>query len=451
MLSYTCPHCAAVRQGRASPHSSAGPIARGQAQLRIPRLPVRDPFDLADPAWPLRARRRNSSRCSTRCSPTSRRWTAAGASDRGQACWRRPAPRPTDRDQLRDRSRLCRPRRRAAAWRRARAQAVPRQRSAGVDADRRDAPTPPIDGNIRSAARPTFVVNGTKADERRMTGRRLSRCLRRHRRLNLSPQGSSRHEDPSRLLAALPCCWRSPLAAGAGSATPTAPTPAAPVAADQAAPAGTAWVDTVAKTPEGGYADGQSRRAAQAGRIWHRAPARYCAKFDAGRRPGARGNYIAAGKVSYEFRNYPVHGPLDLGADPARPLRSTRRPSSRSLDQMLANQQTAARPTSRQCRPRLKAAARRAGRAVATMHRRSGWAISISSKQRGMPEDQARACLTDTGGSRHDRRAHRDAPTTSSTITRHADLHHQRREARTMSTTGRRSNRVLKAGGALTR
>ena len=43
-----------------------------------------------------------------------------------------------------------------------------------------------------------------------------------------------------------------------------------------------------------------------------RAPARSARKFDAEGVPALKSNYIASGKVSYEFRDYPVHGALDI-------------------------------------------------------------------------------------------------------------------------------------------
>ena len=79
-----------------------------------------------------------------------------------------------------------------------------------------------------------------------------------------------------------------------------------------AAPRGAVnWVKTFAATPEGGVRMGNPNAAVKLIEYGSRfCP--YCRQFHADSMATLRGKYVASGKVSYEFRDFPVHGALDL-------------------------------------------------------------------------------------------------------------------------------------------
>ena len=175
---------------------------------------------------------------------------------------------------------------------------------------------------------------------------------------------------------------------GAGSENGSAPVASAPVAA-KPAPAGKAWVDVVSATPEGGYRMGNPDAPLKLVEYGSRA-CPYCAKFSAEGMGPLKSTYIASGKVSYEFRDYPIHGALDvapyllghcLSADAFFPM----------LEQMMANQPTLL-AKAEQVVP--KATALGEPTKVATAFAEDLGYLDFV-KQRGVPEDQARKCLND--------------------------------------------------------
>ena len=180
------------------------------------------------------------------------------------------------------------------------------------------------------------------------------------------------------------------LAACSGAGTDNASTPAAsaPVAA-KPAPAGKAWADVVSETPEGGFRMGNPDAPLKLIEYGSRA-CPYCAKFSAEGMAPLKAGYIASGKVSYEFRDYPIHGALDvapyllghcLSADAFFPM----------LDQMMSNQPTFL-AKAEEVGP--KAVALGEPTKVATAFA-EGLGYLDFVKQRGVAEDQARACLND--------------------------------------------------------
>jgi len=123
-----------------------------------------------------------------------------------------------------------------------------------------------------------------------------------------------------------------PLAAGA-----TTKAPVKKAAVTKRAPAKVNWVAVVAPTPEGGMRMGNPNAKVKLIEYGSRT-CPHCALFDKEGLPVLKSGPIAAGKLSYEFRDYPVHGAFDLGpillghcVSPAQffPL----------LDAMFANQQ----------------------------------------------------------------------------------------------------------------
>ncbi|MFZ5748879.1 MAG: thioredoxin domain-containing protein [Pseudomonadota bacterium] len=87
-------------------------------------------------------------------------------------------------------------------------------------------------------------------------------------------------------------------------------TPAAPVAA-VAPPAGKQWTDIVAKTPEGGYLMGNPDAPIKLLEYGSRS-CPVCGRFSVEAMEPLKEKYIKTGKVSLEFRDFPVH-PQDPG------------------------------------------------------------------------------------------------------------------------------------------
>jgi protein-disulfide isomerase len=170
-----------------------------------------------------------------------------------------------------------------------------------------------------------------------------------------------------------------------------------PIAAKRApvrAPAKVNWLNIVAATPEGGMRMGNPNAAVKLIEYGSRT-CPHCALFDKEGLPALKAGPIAAGKLSYEFRDYPVHGALDLGpillgrcVSPAQffPL----------LDAMFANQQTLlakvqAAATKAQAIP--NATSNQIATSFATD---LGYVDFV--KRRGMSTARAQACLTSPAG-----------------------------------------------------
>ncbi len=166
----------------------------------------------------------------------------------------------------------------------------------------------------------------------------------------------------------------------------------APVAA-KAAPTGKSWIETVSKTPEFGYRMGNPDAPLKLVEYGSRA-CPFCAQFDAEGVPQLKEKYVATGKVSFEFRDYPIHGALDVAptllghcVDESAffPL----------LDQMMANQQTLL-ANEQEVGQRIQAMQGATPAAIATAFA-EGLGYLDFVKQRGVPEAKARACLNDAG------------------------------------------------------
>jgi protein-disulfide isomerase len=96
------------------------------------------------------------------------------------------------------------------------------------------------------------------------------------------------------------------------SADAAARKPAAAKRAPARAPVKVNWVNVVVATPEGGMRMGNPNAAVKLVEYGSRT-CPHCALFDREGLPALKAGPIAAGKLSYEFRDYPVHGALDLG------------------------------------------------------------------------------------------------------------------------------------------
>jgi protein-disulfide isomerase len=181
-------------------------------------------------------------------------------------------------------------------------------------------------------------------------------------------------------------------ACGKGDAGGNSSAPAAAPVAGAKAPAGQNWVDVVSKTPEGGYRMGNPNAAVKLIEYGSRS-CPHCAAFDAEGFPVLKSGPIAAGKMSYEFRDFPVHGAVDMApillgqcVEPAQffPM----------LDQMMVSQpQLIGRadkiPDADQAR--LQKAS--PGEVTAYLANFYGYVDFV--KQRGVPDAKVKACLSD--------------------------------------------------------
>lgn len=173
------------------------------------------------------------------------------------------------------------------------------------------------------------------------------------------------------------------------SATPV--TSSTPVAA-ASAPAGKAWVDTVTQTKEGGHLLGNPNAAIKLVEYGSRT-CPTCGRFAQEGMEPLRTKYISTGRVSYEFRDFPLHGAPDIA------LALLNRCVSDEaffpmLDQLFANQ-SAFLDKLQQLPPELsqQLQSQSPPQAAATIAQAVGMLDFV--KQRGLPEAKARQCLAD--------------------------------------------------------
>lgn len=194
------------------------------------------------------------------------------------------------------------------------------------------------------------------------------------------------------VFAVLPVLLVAACGKGDASNNSASGAPAAAPVAGANAPAGQNWVEVVSKTPEGGYRMGNPDAPVKLIEYGSRS-CPHCAVFDAEGFPVLKAGPIAAGKMSYEFRDFPVHGAVDMGpillgqcVEPATffPM----------LDQMMASQQQLigrAEKVSDEDSARLQKAS--PGEVAAFLANFYGYVDFV--KQRGVPEAKAKACLND--------------------------------------------------------
>lgn len=186
-------------------------------------------------------------------------------------------------------------------------------------------------------------------------------------------------------LAALAACG-----SGDKSTTVNAAAPAAPVAA-AAPPAGQDWENVVVATPEGGHRMGNPNAAIKLVEYGSRT----CPTCGAFGREATRpliDGYVKTGKVSFEFRDFLVHGAPDLslaligncaGDAAFFPL----------LEQMYQNQNSYLdKLQSMSAATQKQLAAQTPSQALTTLANEMG--MIEFGKQRGISETSAHACLT---------------------------------------------------------
>ena len=104
------------------------------------------------------------------------------------------------------------------------------------------------------------------------------------------------------------------LASGCGKAPDTNAASASPADVKVAAPADGDWSKVVSQTPGGAYVMGDPAAPVKLIEIGAMA-CPFCKKFDQEGAPTLVKDYVRTGKVSWEFRPYLIHGPVDLAAN----------------------------------------------------------------------------------------------------------------------------------------
>lgn len=152
------------------------------------------------------------------------------------------------------------------------------------------------------------------------------------------------------------------------------------------------WTRTVVQTPQGGVRMGNP--AARVAVIEYGSrTCPHCARFAAEGLPALKAGYVARGRVSYEFRDHPIHGALDLGPILLGRCGGTAR-FFPLLDAMFADQNILLSAIDR---VQAKVAALpedRTGR-TAAIGFADGLGYTAFVAARGVPAVRARACLAD--------------------------------------------------------
>ncbi|AQR74931.1 thioredoxin domain-containing protein [Sphingomonas sp. LM7] len=167
---------------------------------------------------------------------------------------------------------------------------------------------------------------------------------------------------------------------------------AAPVTAQQARPAAN-WVAVVVKTPEGGFRQGNPNAPIKLVEYGSRT-CPTCGRFAADGVEPMRREWIASGKLSYEFRDFLIHGAPDL----ALALLNQCVPTPRFfpiLDQMFASQQVFDGPLHRliETQPKVVEGWQQLPPAQSATRFAEALGMIPFMKARGLPEAQARRCL----------------------------------------------------------
>jgi protein-disulfide isomerase len=170
---------------------------------------------------------------------------------------------------------------------------------------------------------------------------------------------------------------------------------AGPVTAQQArrAPAAN-WVNIIVKTPEGGFRQGNPNAPIKLVEYGSRT-CPTCRAFAIEGVEPLRREWIASGKLSYEFRDFLIHGVPDLSLA----LLNQCVPTARFfpvLDQMFASQQTFDAPLHKlvETQPKVVEGWQKLPPAQAATKFAEALGMITFMKARGLPEAQARRCLS---------------------------------------------------------
>ena len=167
--------------------------------------------------------------------------------------------------------------------------------------------------------------------------------------------------------------------------------PTGPIVA-VSAPAGTTWEATVAETADGGYRMGNPNAPIKLVEYGSRT-CPHCAKFSAESAAGLK-TYVATGKVSFEFRDFPIHAP-DLAAIMLGRCGGPG-PYFTILEQMMAAQSTML-PKIEKLPPEMQSKLA----SMSPNEQAAQWADLVGYRdfvqQRGITADAAKTCLADSG------------------------------------------------------
>ncbi|NIJ21390.1 protein-disulfide isomerase [Sphingomonas naasensis] len=175
---------------------------------------------------------------------------------------------------------------------------------------------------------------------------------------------------------------------GGGDSVPTSATPVAKATP----PAGKQWVDVVAKTPEGGFRQGNPDAPIKLVEYGSRT-CPTCGRFALEGVEPLRAQFISTGQVSYEFRDFPLHGAPDfalallnqcVGVDAFFPM----------LDRMFANQGNFLDKQQKVPEATLQQIQGMAPQQAAIAFADAVGMVDFV-KQNGLPEAKARQCLAD--------------------------------------------------------
>jgi protein-disulfide isomerase len=180
---------------------------------------------------------------------------------------------------------------------------------------------------------------------------------------------------------------------GSGSSGGSNAIASAPVAA-KPAPAGQNWTETVVKTPEGGYRMGNPDAPIKLVEYGSRTCPTCGAFGQTGQKPLTE-RYVSTGKVSYEFRDYMVHGAPDFAPSLLGRCVGTATFFPLLEAMYLAQPQFEAKLQDQAATNALQAklAGQSPNAAAAAWGDYLGYVDFV--KQRGIPEPKARACIAD--------------------------------------------------------
>jgi protein-disulfide isomerase len=170
-----------------------------------------------------------------------------------------------------------------------------------------------------------------------------------------------------------------------------------PVTAQQARRAPVAnWVNIVVKTPEGGFRQGNPNAPIKLVEYGSRT-CPTCRAFAMEGVEPLRREWIASGKLSYEFRDFLIHGVPDLSLA----LLNQCGPTARFfpvLDQMFASQETFDGPLHKlvETQPKVVEGWQQLPPAQAATKFAEALGMITFMKARGLPEAQARRCLSNS-------------------------------------------------------
>ena len=195
-------------------------------------------------------------------------------------------------------------------------------------------------------------------------------------------------------LALIPALFALASCGGDDKGNSSAAVSAAPVAS-VTAPAGKAWVDTITKTKDGGYLQGNPNAPIKLVEYGSR-NCPYCGLFGRTAPEPLRKNYISTGKVSWEFRDFLIHGAPDLAAALLNQCVPDESFFS-MLDQYFENQEQFLSRTEQLVKTNPQLVQQLQGQAAPQAAVGFAEALGMIDfmKQRGVPEAKARECLAD--------------------------------------------------------